>query len=737
MSKLSLNRTQLKFIAIVSMVIDHIAWGFVDFYSPLGQILHVCGRLTVPIMCFFIAEGFRKTKDLKRYIFRMASFAAISIIPFYLFFHEEYDYRQNIIFDLLLGLLLLTVLENKKLKKWAKVLLVILIFGVSAGIGGWIITPLLFILAFYYGKTFRQKALWFIIADVVTVVFLMVTITLNNVYHFSKYDWVWWDKTYLLGFMLALPLLYCYNGEKGKDYFGRYFFYIFYPSHFLILYGVKLFMQDDVSKWGLYLGSHVIALVVILVITILTAFSQPSRGQSSVLLIAVGALFYTGGFILEILSDTVEGVHFACIVEYFGEYILLISVVYFIGVLCSIKVPHFVYILLTVISLIFMYMLIRTRVDGYFYKVVDVNREGIFSRPELVYGPGFYMSISYIIFISVISSIFCIIGVKNGTPIQRKRLIYVVIAVVFCWLPYVIKLSGITGGYEIPALGIVCAAVSMYLCLLRYGFLDSVMVAGTNALDHSREGILVYDSLNHITYMNKRVEAVFEGLKIGFDLKNHEQLSEIISKKTSTAVVEGKTYDFVIEPLKENEYVIGHMLWIIDNTEHYATLEKVKDKAIRDSLTGLYNRGRFSELVDEDLAKGLGGTLLMIDLDDFKLVNDRNGHQVGDAVLKALADILKTLPEDLFYSGRLGGDEFCGFIRGEEDEEKVGRLLKELAERFEKRIERLGFEGVTSISIGAIKSSNVRNRTFKDMYSSADKILYEAKMAGKRRYIIK
>ncbi len=118
MKSIGLNRTQLKIIAIISMVIDHIAWGFVDFYSPLGQLLHVCGRLTVPIMCFFIAEGFTKTKDLKRYIFRMAAFAAISIIPFYLFFHEEYGYRQNIIFDLLLGLLLLTVLESKKLKKW-------------------------------------------------------------------------------------------------------------------------------------------------------------------------------------------------------------------------------------------------------------------------------------------------------------------------------------------------------------------------------------------------------------------------------------------------------------------------------------------------------------------------------------------------------------------------------------------------------------------------------------------
>ena len=737
MKRIGLNRTQLKIIAIISMVIDHIAWGFVDFYSPLGQILHVCGRLTVPIMCFFIAEGFKKTKDLKRYIYRMAAFAAISIIPFYLFFHEEYGYRQNIIFDLLLGLLLLTVLESKKLKKWAKVLLTIVIYAISATVGGWIITPLCFILAFYYGKTFKQKVLWFIISDVVTVLFLMGAITLNNIYHFSHYEWVWWDKTYLLGFMLALPLIRLYNGEKGKEPLGRYFFYIFYPAHFVVLWGIKLFTQDQVGKWTLYLGMHIIALVVILVITILSAFSQPSRGQSSVLLMAFGALFYTMGFILEILSDTVEGVHFACIVEYFGEYILMISIVFFIGVLCSKKVPAFVYVILTVISLVFMNMLIRTREDGFFYRVIDVNRDGIFSRPELVYGPGFFMSISYFTFISIISGVFCILSLKNRSPIQRKRLIYVVVALVFCWLPYFIKLLGWTGGYEIPALGIVCAAVCMYLCLKRYKFLDSVMVAGTNALDHSREGILVYDSLNYIQYMNKRVENVFDGLKVGDDMRKHELLNNIISEKTSTVVIDGKTYDFVIEPLKENEFVIGHMLWIIDNTEHYAKLEEVQDIAIRDALTGLYNRSKFMELVDKDLSAGKGGTLLMKDMDDFKRVNDENGHQIGDAVLIALADILRTLPEDIFYSGRLGGDEFCGFFRGEENHEKIATLLQEIMDRFENRIEMLGYEHVTSLSIGEVSSTNIKEPTFTEMYSSADKILYEAKMAGKRRFIIK
>ena len=56
-----LSRNQLKLIAITAMVCDHLAWGFLDFMSPLAQILHVIGRFTLPIMCFFIAEGFRRT----------------------------------------------------------------------------------------------------------------------------------------------------------------------------------------------------------------------------------------------------------------------------------------------------------------------------------------------------------------------------------------------------------------------------------------------------------------------------------------------------------------------------------------------------------------------------------------------------------------------------------------------------------------------------------------------------
>lgn len=236
----TLNRQQLKFIAICAMVCDHTAWGFVEFMTPLGQVMHVIGRLTVPIMCFFIAEGFRHTSSIRNYIKRMMFFWIMTIIPFYLFFGEMYGYRQNIIFDLLLGLLALVTLQNRRFHIWQKVILIVVIFGMSIAVGGWIIMPILYILVFYYVRDFKKQAAWVCGLTITMELFLIIAMELNYRWHFSHYNWPWYDKLYLLGFMLPLFWLKRYNGQKGKEIGGRYFFYFFYPAHFLILKGIQV-----------------------------------------------------------------------------------------------------------------------------------------------------------------------------------------------------------------------------------------------------------------------------------------------------------------------------------------------------------------------------------------------------------------------------------------------------------------------------------------------------------------
>ena len=85
MLKNGLSKAQLQYLAIIAMVADHAAWGFLDFENPIAFCIHIFGRLTLPIMCFFIAEGFAHTHDVRKYILRMAIFALISVVPFYLF----------------------------------------------------------------------------------------------------------------------------------------------------------------------------------------------------------------------------------------------------------------------------------------------------------------------------------------------------------------------------------------------------------------------------------------------------------------------------------------------------------------------------------------------------------------------------------------------------------------------------------------------------------------------------
>ena len=737
MKKLSLDRTQLKLIAICSMVIDHIAWGFLDFHSPLAQFLHVLGRLCIPIMCFFVAEGFRKTGNVRKYAHRMATFAIASSIPFYLFFHEEYGYRQNIIFDYLLGLLLLIVLESKKLKKWIKVLLSILLFAISMAIGGWVVGPMLFILIFYYGRDFKEQAKWFCIADVAIVALLVVLILLNSVYHFSHYDWVWWDKFYLLGFMLALPLLKTYNGEKGRNIFGPYFFYLFYPLHFLVLYALQRYFSGQLSNYEIYAGFHIVALALSCTLVGLTFRARPSKGQNAITFFMICASIYILGFVLEIFSSTPEAYYIDCIIEYLGEFLAMLTSLFFVSYMCRKSIPSFVIALHAMAAVFLMYSLVTTRETGFFYSYIGVNYDGPFARLELVHSTGFYLAMAYLAFICVEDIGMCLTTLANGTKVDKQRVRFIIYSCVGAWIPYCLTKTGITGGYEVPALGLVCVGVFLYLTFVKFGTLDSVLLASENALDHGHEGIVVIDSSFRIQYHNTMVDKVLGDFPHNKDIHKWPIMNEVIEGKRTSYEANGRIYDFQIEPLMENGIEQGKMIWIIDNTDHHYALMEIEEYANRDPLTGLYNRAHFKELVDQDVNQHRRGTFLMMDMDNFKQVNDLYGHQRGDTVLISLANILLGYPGDEMYACRIGGDEFCAYLRDITDEEKVNEIINNIMDSFSLHFRDDG-SVKCSISMGAVINdfSNGILLNCSEMYSLADDKLYEAKEAGKSTYKI-
>lgn len=149
----------------------------------------------------------------------------------------------------------------------------------------------------------------------------------------------------------------------------------------------------------------------------------------------------------------------------------------------------------------------------------------------------------------------------------------------------------------------------------------------------------------------------------------------------------------------------------------------------KDLMTGLYNRGSFEYYVKKRLESGNGGTFYMIDLDDFKAVNDTYGHVAGDRVIIDMAGILRRIFTGGAVIGRLGGDEFAVYEAGccgrKEAEEKARAVLKDYSALSEK----YGNDFLLSCSIGLYREAD--RETFENLYSRADEALYFSKNSYK------
>ncbi len=222
----------LKLIAIIAMVIDHIAWAFVPFGTVLGQGMHVIGRLTAPIMCFMIAEGYHKTRDPKKYAGRLGLFALISHIP-YIYLDTgrlPLVHETSILFPMFLGVVALIINDSPKYEQAVKNMIIILISLLSM-FGDWNFIAVWWIMAFSaaYGNR-RKQIKSFCIIGAFMIIFNLIMNAMTG---------GWYRNLFQLGIFLAVPLISRYNGVRrgGKGF--KWFFYVFYPAHLIVIAVLK------------------------------------------------------------------------------------------------------------------------------------------------------------------------------------------------------------------------------------------------------------------------------------------------------------------------------------------------------------------------------------------------------------------------------------------------------------------------------------------------------------------
>ena len=155
--------------------------------------------------------------------------------------------------------------------------------------------------------------------------------------------------------------------------------------------------------------------------------------------------------------------------------------------------------------------------------------------------------------------------------------------------------------------------------------------------------------------------------------------------------------------------------------------------AQHDPLTGIFNRGGGIMLIRECIERHESGTFLIIDIDDFKLVNDNYGHQKGDEVLKKVAQTLQSSCKQSDIVMRMGGDEFIIYARGMVDYKVSCKRLSQMGAAIRTIMvdEKNGVNVTVSIG-GAINDGTYPD--YESLYKAADQYLYQTKAKGKNGY---
>lgn len=212
------SRNQLKMLAVLTMLCDHIAVIFVpeEFAQPLRGI----GRIAFPIFAYFIAQGFLYTSNYKKYVLRVGVFALLSEIPFDLAFQGtilEFQ-SQNVMFTMLIGLVMLYFLRRWEYSLGMKAILLL-----AGCVCGWF---------------FRVDYSWFGVL-LIGMFYLLRTSSRGNQMLVFVMAFFFYGGLEVLGLFGVLCVLF-HRKEKESWFFPKYFFYIFYPAHLLILWGIAM-----------------------------------------------------------------------------------------------------------------------------------------------------------------------------------------------------------------------------------------------------------------------------------------------------------------------------------------------------------------------------------------------------------------------------------------------------------------------------------------------------------------
>lgn len=280
-----------------------------------------------------------------------------------------------------------------------------------------------------------------------------------------------------------------------------------------------------------------------------------------------------------------------------------------------------------------------------------------------------------------------------------------------------------------------------------------IAIEGTNSavweFDMEDETIYFLEGFkNIISKPTKKKENIYKTLKKLLSEEDQKKLIKEVSEYIHTEKKEIHTQVQIKDNLGNSKWVLIRGKGIFDNNNDVKLIngivlditsikeqeEYIRHIAYHDPLTNLPNRRKLMEKLEEDISESKYGALMLLDLDNFKGINDTLGHLYGDKVLKKVSEKLESIKNEKMFVSRFGGDEFFILIQGEKDIAVVENYAKQVMNIFKNKIIIEGQEAYLSCSMGITLYPFDSNKV-SQLLMNADMAMYRVKNKGKNSYM--
>lgn len=462
------------------------------------------------------------------------------------------------------------------------------------------------------------------------------------------------------------------------------------------------------------------------------------------------AAWYALTYAFELVSLSMEARLFWIKAEYVAIVsflpVLLIFSLRFSGLTRYLKVP--LYLALLVEPLLTLAMIWTTPAHTWYYQSYSLVITGTHFKWSVVYGPGFWAHTLYSALLFAVCMVIFIRKMFHSSQAHRRQAGVVLLGICLTGLGTVVYTARL--GWlvydQTPLLGLLSGGIIAWF-VVRSRFFEFSPIALEAVLHSMGDGVILLDLRSRILRLNPAAEQILGRTTTEAELLLLETvLPEMAGRFTTLAVGDDASLELELGPaaarrvylvrvsaIREGRHhIAGRLLLLHDITERKEAQERLRQLAIHDPLTGLYNRYHLPEALETAQSQAAQSctplSVIMLDLDHFKAMNTRYGHLNVDLLLVEFGKLVRDFLSDGEVALRYGGDEFVLILPNATLEQAAerARLLQDQVRRLVVPLDEQHAIQNLTLSIG-IAGWPQHGSTFSELLQSADTALFRAK----------